>query len=51
MKTTTTKSDVLQDIQNEINLLKAFDPIKGLMSKYKPLSRSAFNKMKITYLK
>ena len=51
MKTTTTKSDVLQDIQNEINLRKVFDPIKGLMDKYKPLSRSAFDKMKITYLK
>jgi len=43
METTSTKTDVLQDIENEINLFKSFDPVAGLMEKYKPLSRTAFN--------
>ena len=45
MNTKRAKSDVLQDIQNEVNLSGVFDAVSGLMEKYKPLSKTSFEEM------
>jgi hypothetical protein len=48
MNTTRTKSDVLQDIENQVNLSGTFDTISDLMEKYKPLARPTFSEMNTT---
>ena len=42
MNASRTKTDALQDIENQINLSGTFDTISGLMEKYKPLTRPTF---------
>ena len=48
MKTTLSKSDLLQDIENELKSFRSFDTIDELMEKYKPQSRTSFEEMRST---
>ena len=46
MKTLTTKSDLLQDIENELKSFRSFNVVDGLMEKYQPLTQSAYSDLK-----
>ena len=46
METLTTKSDLLQDIENELKSFRSFNVVDSLMEKYQPLSRSVYSDLK-----